>query len=103
MAATISKLYKKIIAGPDIQMRGFVFVKDSEAIIKELQSLFVQELQDYLTKKLFMAIDDLKANIAEKATKLLRRLNGKNPIILPLIVFYDDDTPVSLDESTNQL
>ena len=98
LGATISKLNKKIIAGPDVQMRGYVFVKDSDNIMKEIQTLFSNELHDYLTKKAFLAVDDFKYQLIEKTSKILRRINGKNPIILPIILFLDErpeDTPVA--------
>ncbi len=100
LGATISKLHKKIVAGPDVQMRGFVFVKDSDNIMKEIQTLFAQELNDYVTKKAFIALDDFKYYLIEKTGKILRRINGKNPIILPIILWFDEE-PASAPKSTN--
>jgi ribonuclease J len=89
LGATLSKVEKTIIAGPDIQMRGFIFVKESENIIKEVTQLFQNELQDYLTRKFFLSLDDFKLQLIDKVSKVLRRINGKNPVILPLIYFYE--------------
>jgi ribonuclease J len=80
LGATISKLHKKIVAGPDVQMRGFIFVKDSDNIMREIQAVFSQELQD-----------DFKVQLSDKVSKILRRINGKNPIILPIILLFDED------------
>jgi ribonuclease J len=96
LGVTLSKLHKKIIAGPDVQMRGFVFVKESENIMREVTSLFNQEIQEFLTKKYFIALDDFKMSLIEKVGKLLKRMSGKNPVILPLIVFYDGEDKVSV-------
>jgi ribonuclease J len=90
LGATLSKKDKTIIAGPDIQMRGFIFVKESENIIREVTQLFTTELNDYLTKKFFMSLDDFKIQLIDKISKVLRRINGKNPVILPLIFFYEE-------------
>ena len=90
LGATISKKKKMIIAGPDIQMRGFVFVKESENIIKEVTQVFTTEIEDYLKHKVFQSLDDFKLNVIEKISKVLKRINGKNPVILPLIVLYED-------------
>jgi ribonuclease J len=94
LGVTLSKLHKKVIAGPDVQMRGFVFVKESENIMREVTALFNQEIQEFLTKKYFIALDDFKLSLIEKVGKLLKRMSGKNPVILPLIVFYDGEEKV---------
>ncbi len=95
LGATLSKKDKVIIAGPDIQMRGFIFVKESENIIREVTQLFTSELQDYLTRKFFLSLDDFKLQLIDKVSKVLRRINGKNPVILPLIYFYDEQVVVT--------
>jgi ribonuclease J len=89
LGATLSRKEKSIVAGPDIQMRGFVFVKESENIIKEVTQVFHSELQEYLTRKFFLGLDDFKLQLIEKVGKVLKRINGKNPVILPLIFFYE--------------
>jgi mRNA degradation ribonuclease J1/J2 len=71
-------------------MRGFVFVKESENIIKEVTQVFTTEIEDYLKHKVFQSLDDFKLNVIEKISKVLKRINGKNPVILPLIVLYED-------------
>jgi ribonuclease J len=91
LGVTISKLTKKIVAGPDVQMRGFVFVKESESLMREVTSLFTNETQDYLTKKAGQSVEDFKLNLVDKTAKLIKRLNGKNPVIFPLITFHDGD------------
>jgi ribonuclease J len=102
LGATMSRKKKIIVAGPDIQMRGFVFVKESENIIREVTQLFTQELEDYLRTKSFLSLDDFKIQLIEKIGKNLKRINGKNPVILPLLYIYDEQetlppapTPIS--------
>jgi ribonuclease J len=92
LGATISRQQKMIIAGPDIQMRGFIFVKESESIIKEVTQLFTSEIQDYLTRKFFLSLDDFKIQLIDKVAKVLKRINGKNPVILPLIFNVEDSS-----------
>ena len=78
------------MAGPDIQMRGFVFVKESENIIREITQLFTQELQSFIQTKSFTSLDDFKIQLIEKVGKTLKRINGKNPVVLPLLFIYDE-------------
>jgi ribonuclease J len=91
LGVTFSKLHKKIIAGPDVQMRGFVFVKESENIMKEVTQLFTSETQDYLLKRQGQSMEDFKLNLIDKCAKLIKRLNGKNPVIFPLITIHDGE------------
>jgi ribonuclease J len=95
LGATFSKKKRQVIAGPDIQMRGFVFVKESENIIKEVTNLFSTELEDYLRHKASQSIDDFKINLIDKVAKVLKRINGKNPVILPLIFVYEEPESVT--------
>jgi mRNA degradation ribonuclease J1/J2 len=83
-------------------MRGFVFVKESENIIREITQLFSQELENFLQNKSFTSLDDFKIQLIEKVGKTLKRINGKNPVILPLLYIYDEPemTPPLTTSST---
>lgn len=84
MALTISKVEKRVIAGPDVQMRGFVLVKDSETLLHDLADTFVEMVEEQLQKDGNMEI--AKQNTYEKAIRMVRKSTGKDPMILPLIV-----------------
>ncbi len=84
MALTVSHLEKRVIAGPDVQMRGFVLVKDSEALLHDLASLFLDSINHALQND--MSINDVKQTVHDKALKMVRRATGKSPMILPLVV-----------------
>ncbi len=85
MGVTISRSKRIIVAGPDVQMRGFVFLKDSDAILKTITAILVNTLQDYLAKP-NCNIDEAKQIIRETCQKTIKRETSKSPIILPLIV-----------------
>lgn len=84
MALTISKTEKRVIAGPDVQMRGFVLVKDSETLLHELADTFSDIVNEQLRKDGNM--ETAKQNTYEKAIRMVRKSTGKDPMILPLIV-----------------
>ncbi len=84
MAATVSRRKRKIVAGPDVQLRGLVFLKDSESMVKEVSRHFVDEIEDGL--KNGTKIDDIKQKCYERISRLIKRTAGKEPMILPLIV-----------------
>jgi ribonuclease J len=85
MGITISKKDKTIVAGPDIQMRGFVFVKDSENVLRELIAIYKEAINEYLSKN-FLLLDDVKQGIVDKALRYIRRETGKRPLVVPIIV-----------------
>jgi ribonuclease J len=88
IAATISKKEKKIVAGPDCQMRGFVFVKESEPLLKTISSMFIEEINDALTGP-YLDLDELNKTFSERATRFIKRENGRQPYVLPIIKIID--------------
>jgi ribonuclease J len=88
MGITISKKNRQIIAGPDIQMRGFVFVKDSENVLKELIAIYKEAIQEYLSKP-YANIDETRTLILDKSLRFIRRETGKRPLVIPIIIDSD--------------
>lgn len=90
MGVNISSKLKKIVSQPDIQMRGFLYLKESEPILGQLSSLFLTNVNNFLAstgKK--MAIQDLEYRISEKASKLLVRHTEKEPLVVVKILDVD--------------
>ena len=88
IASTVSLSKKEIIAGPDCQMRGFVFVKEAEPLLKSISQIYVEEVKAALLKgeKDFEAT---KAMIKERAGRFIRRENGREPYIDPIIIIEE--------------
>ena len=84
IAATISISEKRIIAGPDCQMRGFVFVKEAEPLLKTITNIFLEEINQALngTK---LNLNQLTSTISDRASKFIKRENGRQPYVLPII------------------
>lgn len=85
MALTISYSQKKVIAGPDVQMRGFVLVKDSEALLHDIADEFVNIVTEELQRE-HPNLDEAKQDTYEKALRMVRKATGKDPMILPLVI-----------------
>jgi ribonuclease J len=86
LALTVSKKKREIVAGPDVQMRGFVFVKEADAVLKEVSRLFVTTVEDFLNARMEYNLDEIKQNVYEKCLRAIRRQTGREPMVLPLIV-----------------
>ena len=84
LAVTISKEKQEIVAGPDVQARGLVFLKDNEALIKEITRLFVSTVENELAKERY-SIAYMETAIKDIVFKAVRRALNKTPTIIPII------------------
>ena len=84
IAATVSLKEKKIVAGPDCQMRGFVYVKEAEPLLKSITQIFVEEITAALNRGL--DLEGAKNTIRERARWFIKRENGREPLIEPIVI-----------------
>ena len=85
LGATVSKSLKKVIAGPDIQMRGFIFLKDADNLVKDISTTFIDTLNEYLNTEL-QDLEDCKKRIKEKIIYKIKKSTGKDPLIIPAVI-----------------
>ena len=85
VAVTVSLSEKKIVAGPDCQMRGFVYVKEAEPLLKSVANIFVDEITTALSVD-NTNFDEIKANATERIHRFIKRENGREPMIIPIVV-----------------
>ena len=85
MGIVVSKSKKAIVGGPDVQMRGFVFLKDSENILREITNIFVENIRIYLTGY-YSKKQDILDKIIEQCNRYIRKETGKKPVIIPEII-----------------
>ena len=85
VAATVSPTTKTIVAGPDCQMRGFVYVKEAEPLLKSISNIFIDEIN---TALLAGETDFTRAvgSIQERSRRFIKRENGREPLIFPIII-----------------
>ena len=85
VAATLSRSKGVLVAGPDVQMRGFVFGKDADLINREVTKTFEITLAELIRGHTYN-IEEIRQNVYEKTARTIRRLSGKEPMVLPLLV-----------------
>ena len=85
IAVTVSLEEKRIIAGPDCQMRGFDYVKEAEPLLKSVANIFVDEVTTALSVN-NTNFEEIKANAQERIRRFIKRENGREPMIIPIIV-----------------
>ena len=85
IGVTIDSKESEIIANTDVQSRGFVYLKDSEHIIKGVidiaEKCVAQMKGDYTLEAI-----EVRQEIKDKASKYIAKETGKRPVILPIII-----------------
>lgn len=82
---TFNKVDGEIISGPDIISRGFVYVRDSEEFLKELNKLAVITINN-LKKENVNSWGILKKEVREALGKFIYTNTKRKPMILPIII-----------------
>ncbi|MCO6017611.1 RNase J family beta-CASP ribonuclease [Carnobacterium divergens] len=82
---TISRKQGKIISGPDVTTKGFVYVRANEDLIKESNEIVRTVVEENLSRKEF-EWSRLKQEIREALSKYLFEKTRRRPVILPIIM-----------------
>ncbi|AOA00105.1 RNase J family beta-CASP ribonuclease [Carnobacterium divergens] len=82
---TISRKQGKIISGPDVTTKGFVYVRANEDLIKESNEIVRTVVEENLSRKEF-EWSRLKQEIREALSKHLFEKTRRRPVILPIIM-----------------
>ncbi|WP_434303554.1 ribonuclease J [Clostridium botulinum] len=85
IVVTLEKESYSVIAGPDVITRGFIYVKESEALINEVKEIVKEELENCLENKIIEWYV-LKSNIKKSVEKYLYEKTKRRPIVLPIIM-----------------
>ena len=89
MSLLVSLSAKKIIGGPDIQMRGYLYLKESETILKGIENLFIETVNKYLEQDKPFNKNECISEIKELVSKYTRRTTLRCPVIEPEIILVD--------------
>lgn len=85
VVVTMSKQEGKVIAGPDIISRGFVYVRESEDLMEEARKV-VRDVLVECEKKHITDWATLKSNIRDALRGFIYGKIKRNPMILPIIM-----------------
>ncbi len=81
----LDKKMGKVISGPDIVTRGFVYVRESESLIEDAKDK-VREAMDLCAQRNQVEWAIIKAQIRERLSKHLYDKTGRRPMIMPIIM-----------------
>ncbi|MBR6565137.1 MAG: ribonuclease J [Clostridia bacterium] len=85
IAVSIDKVTREVVSGPDIVSRGFVYVKESEDLMNEindvvcdvLERCYIHNVRDWTT---------IKTKIKDGVSRFLFTKTKRSPMILPMIM-----------------
>lgn len=83
VVANIDIENKELIAPPEIVSRGFVYVKESEALMDDLQAAAQKIITKYLNKGV-LDINTLKNKLRDELGSVITTKIKRNPMILPI-------------------
>ena len=85
IAAAVNLKKKKIISGPEIETRGFIYVKEHEDMINEIRSKAEAAIKECLSQKT-TDNEEIEAKIKEVLRRFILKETQRNPILLPVIL-----------------
>jgi beta-lactamase domain protein len=84
ISATLDKQTKKILVGPEVTTRGFIYVKDSYDMIEEIKRISVNIIEANTTPK-FVDYNQIKNEIREELSKYFLSETETKPMIIAVI------------------
>ena len=84
VCATLDKKTKQVLAGPSILTRGFVYVKDSKDLIKEIERISLEKIIEN-TNNNYVEFNKIKNSIREEVGKYLYLETECKPMIITVI------------------
>ena len=85
IVVTLSKSERKIISGPDTISRGFVYIRDSEELLNDVNRLVKTTVNDLQEANIYQW-NIMKQNIKKSVGQYLYTKTKKKPMILPIII-----------------
>lgn len=83
---TIDKKTGKLLAGPDLVSRGFVYVRESESLMEETKSRLMASLSKVLNNGQVASWNTIKNEIRDTVSRYLYEKTRRRPVILPIIM-----------------
>ena len=85
VVATISRRLGRVLVGPQITSRGFVYMKTSIDLIEACSDMTLDILEEHLNGDNF-DWSELKGDLREKIGKYLYKETQRRPVVLPIIM-----------------
>lgn len=86
VVATVDTDTGTLISGPDVVSRGFVYVRENEALMEEVRRMVQRTIDSCLTARGKTDWLQLKTRVRDDLSKFLFTRTGRKPMILPVVM-----------------
>lgn len=83
---TINQKRQEVVCAPSIVSRGFIFMKDNNEMIKDLQELVLDITEKYLAKSKKFNVTTLKNDLQKALSRYIQQKTSHKPMIMPVIM-----------------
>ena len=84
VTTTLDKVTKKVLAGPEILTRGFIYVKDNTDLIEEASNISLEVINNFITNN-YVDFNKIKLGIRERLGKYFYQQTGCKPMIIIVV------------------
>ena len=84
ISATLSKSDKRILVGPEVTTRGFIYVKDSKEMIDNIKKISLGVIEDNINNN-YVDYNNIKLGIRESLSKYFYEETECKPMIIAVI------------------
>lgn len=85
ISVTLNKQTKEILSGPEILTRGFVYVKDSYELLKEIKKISEGIILENTKDTKYIEYNKIKNIVRDELSKYLVEQTGNKPMIITVI------------------
>ena len=85
VVVAIDKNNFEIVSGPDVITRGFIYVRESEDLIREIKNLSKDKIDECLEKEI-IEWQVLKSSVKKSVEQLLYDKTKRRPSVFPIIM-----------------
>ena len=85
VVATVDSVSGELVSGPDIVSRGFVFVKENEALISEAEKTAYEAIMRCFDRNI-TDWGTIKSRVRDDVSRLMYERTKRSPMILPILM-----------------
>ena len=86
---TLEKKTNRLLAGPDIVSRGFVYVRESEGLMEDARKVLVDAVDNCLHRQRGADWSKIKLVVRDTMNEFIWKRTKRRPMILPIIMDVD--------------
>jgi ribonuclease J len=84
ITTTLDKATKKVLAGPEILTRGFIFVKENSDIIEEAEKISLSVVEENINPN-YIDFNKIKLGIRDKLGKYFYQATSSKPMVIVVV------------------